>query len=199
MTSINEQHSAGFPDTYSELDDIALLDRWADGSKASGDELLQRHVQSLTRFFASRVPHAAEDLVQTTLLACVESRDRLRERTSFKSYLFGIARHQLCGYYRRRGIERNRQRFNTTSVYCPAVSPSTAAVRQNQDVALLSALRALPSSMQTLLMLKYWEDLSPEEIAEVLAIPTNAVHNRLHRAKRRLREALGAFEPAHAP
>jgi RNA polymerase sigma-70 factor (ECF subfamily) len=174
--------------------DFELLESWAEGDNGAGAMLFERYVETLQRFFAVRVPHASDDLVQATFLACVEGRERMRERRSFRAYLLGIARNQLYAFYRRQHTEREKGRFNTTSKYQPGNSPCTIAVKRKDDDVLLSALSKLPVSMQLILQLAYWDDLSASELAEALEIPVNAVHNRLHRAKQRLREALEAFE-----
>jgi RNA polymerase sigma-70 factor (ECF subfamily) len=181
------------PNTFG---DIELLERWAQGDNEAGAELFERYFRTLRRFFAERVPHAADDLVQTTLLSCIEGRSRLRDSSSFKAFLLAIARNQLYGFYRKQGTERDKQRFNTTSRFCIGESPSTLISKQDEDAFLRSVLRTLPESMQLILELAYWEDLSPVELAEVLDIPVNAVHSRLFRAKQRLREKLEAFEQA---
>jgi RNA polymerase sigma-70 factor (ECF subfamily) len=174
--------------------DVDLLERWAEGDNQAGAALLHKHVGPLQRFFAVRMAHASDDLVQATLLACVEGRSRLRERSSFRAYLMGIARNQLFTHHRKAGGERNKARLNTTSRYTPGGSPSTLLSRRNEDELVVAVLRTLPLSMQVVLQLAYWEDFSVLELAEALEIPANAVHGRLHRAKQRLRTALEAVE-----
>ena len=48
---------------------------WREGDAAAGDELLRRNFRPLLRFFRHEVPSGAEDLIQHTMLACVERRD----------------------------------------------------------------------------------------------------------------------------
>jgi len=177
-----------------EADDVELLERWAGGCRTAGGILLTRHGQVLLRFFATKVPEAADDLAQATLLACLENPAQLRDLHSFKSYLFGIARHLLYKHYRAKAMRRGKVRFNTTSIVDQGGSPITLVSRSSEDVNLMRALSTLPVEMRILLELTYWEDLPAAGVAGVLGVAENTVYSRLHRAKQRLKQALEQFE-----
>lgn len=169
--------------------DIELLDAWRGGDVRAGNALFGRYFAQLSRFFRNKADVGIEDLIQATFLACVEGRDRFREASSFRTYLFAIARHQLFRHYRRRAREVD---FSQTSVIDLGASPSGPLGRREETTALLRALRAIPLEYQIVLELTYWEDLKGPEIAEVLEIPANTVRGRLSRARAALRDALAA-------
>jgi RNA polymerase sigma factor (sigma-70 family) len=179
-----------------QLDDTQLLERWADGCSAAGGTLLARHGLALLRFFASKAPDAADDLTQATLLACLEKPDQLREKHSFRSYLFGIARHVLYQHYRSRGMRDVEARLNTTGVLDTGPSPSTLVARSSEEVNLKLALSTLPVEMRILLELTYWEELPAAGLADVFGVAENTIYSRLHRAKQRLKFALEQLEPS---
>jgi RNA polymerase sigma-70 factor (ECF subfamily) len=179
-----------------QQDDVALLEKWAGGCPASGSALFERYGTALNRFFVGKAPEVADDLTQATFLACLENPDRLRERHSFRSYMFGIARHLLYQHYRAGGMRRRKLRFNTTSVLDRGPSPSTLVGRSNEDVNLMRALDTLPMEMRILIELTYWEELPAAGLADVMGVPENTIYSRLHRAKQRLRTALEQLEPA---
>lgn len=175
--------------------DADLLDAWREGDERAGRELFDRHFASLFRFFRNKVPDAAEDLVQQTLLACVRGRDRFRGAASFRTYLFTIARNRLYTHIRDRG--RREQVFSpaTGSVADLALDgaadggaamPSQLIAASQEQRLLLTALRRLPLDMQVALELFYWEDLTVREIAEVVEAPEGTVKRRLQRARERL-------------
>lgn len=176
------------------VDDADLLARWASGCRTSGALLFERHGAALYRFFYTKAPEAAEDLTQATLLACLEKTEQLCIRHSFRSYMFGIARHMLYSHYRTGRTHRGKPTFNTTSVFDARPSPSTLLSRQNEDVALMRALATLPVEMRIVLELTYWEDMPSAGLAEVIGVAENTIHSRLHRAKQRLRLALERLE-----
>ena len=75
--------------------DFELLRRWREGDAEASNQLVARHYDSVRRFFEVRLTHAAEDLTQRTFLACIESLGKQQLHTSFRSYLFGVARNQM--------------------------------------------------------------------------------------------------------
>lgn len=179
----------------SARDDQELLRAWANGERDAGTELIERHYDVLARFFRNKAEQAAEDLIQTTFLSCLEAPDRFAGRSSFRTYLLSVARFTLYRHYRDGGVRRYRLKYNTSSAYHRGPSPASVAAQRSDDRNLLRALRMIPLDQQVLLELAYWEDLSSAELAEVLDLPLNTVYSRIHRAKRRLREALSVLEP----
>ncbi len=167
--------------------DLELLGAWRGGDVRAGNELFRRYFAQLSRFFRNKADSGIEDLIQTTFLACVEGRERFREASSFRTYLFAIARHQLYAHYRRRPRDID---FSQSSIVDLGASPSGPLGRREESTALLRALRAIPLEFQIVLELTYWEGLSGPEIAEVLEIPANTVRGRLSRARAALRDAL---------
>ena len=61
-----------------EPEDLALLHAWHRGDDGAAETLLQRHFDTLYRFFRSKLDGPIDDLIQSTLLACIEQRDRFR-------------------------------------------------------------------------------------------------------------------------
>ena len=172
-----------------EPDDLALFALWRGGDARAGSTLVRRHFDALHRFFSSKAQGQVEDLIQQTFMACVEARDAFRGESSFRAYLFGLARLQLFSYYRKTQRARTLD-FTSTSVRDLGMSP-TGVLAQREDERLLSlALHHVPVDQQIALELTYWEGLSASEVARVLGIPENTVYSRLRRAKGHLRRAL---------
>lgn len=169
--------------------DLELLDAWRGGDARAGGLLFRRYFAQLSRFFRNKADLGVEDLIQSTFLACVEGRDRFRETSSFRSYLFAIARHHLYAHYRR---QRRAVDFTQTSVVDLGASPSGPLSRRQETAALLRALRSIPLEFQIVLELTYWEGMKGPEIAEILEVPANTVRGRLSRARAALRQALEA-------
>jgi len=171
-------------------DDLDLLEKWRNGDGAAGQELFRRHTDTLYRFFQNKAAGGVEDLMQQTLLACLQSQSRFEQRSSFRSYLLGVARYQLFDYYRRNRVDAAHLEFNTVTVQDLGLSPSLQVVQACENRILLEALRRLPINFQIALELAYWEDLSGPELAEVLEVPLNTAYSRLRRAKQLLKEQL---------
>jgi RNA polymerase sigma-70 factor (ECF subfamily) len=174
-----------------EVDDLALLDRWRAGDKVAGEDLFKRHFDSLVAFFATKC-NDADELVQRTLLACVNAKDQFRAQSTFRTYLFAIARHELYQYLKRTRKDRERIDFEITSVAELVTTPATKLARHAEQRQMVDTLRRLPVEQQTLLELYYWEDLEVAQLAEVFELTPNAVRVRLHRARQALRDQLVA-------
>lgn len=180
-------------------DDAGLLEAWRAGDTEAGQRLFQRHFRRLYLFFSNKTSSDVSDLVQRTMLACVERRDRIANASAFRAYLLSIARRQLIRSYRQSHALRDEEVMEM-SVAALTASPSAALVRKRESRALLSALRSIPLDQQIVLELHYWEDLSMAQLAEVLDVPLGTAKSRLRRARERLTQRVSeieSLEPLH--
>jgi len=128
--------------------------------------------------------------VQTTLVACLKAKETFRAESSFRGYLFTVARHELYRYFR----ERKRAAlvdFAVSSVADLATTPGTRIARDQAHRRLLDALRTLPVEQQTLLELYYWEEMEVAQLAEIFESPPATIRTWLYRARQTLKEQLG--------
>jgi RNA polymerase sigma factor (sigma-70 family) len=166
--------------------DLELLDRWGKGERDAGALLLERHFDALYAFLRRRAIGSVDDLMQQTLLACVEGRARFRGEASFRTYLLQIARYQLYAHYRRTKTIRTADWPDfVESDRDP--SPTAKLVRKQDERLVLRALRKLPPIFQAVLKLNFFDGLTGPQIAEALSIPEATVRSRLRRALDRLR------------
>lgn len=179
----------------SELDDRALLTAWQSGDRARGNQLFARHVRSVSRFFRSKVPEAAEDLTQATFLALAEQR-ATPIASSFRGYLFGVARNQLLMHLRAK--QRAAARFDplVASARDLGAGPPRLVARQQQQQLLASALQALPIDYQVALELHYFEALPVGDIADALERPVGTIKSLLSRGRDLLRDQLAELAPS---
>ena len=182
---------SGARDTVRRVDpDAELVARWRAGEQAAGEALFTRHFDALYRFFATKCDDAS-DLTQATFLAVVRARDQYAARSSFRTYLFSIARNELYDHL------RGRQRAKlfdpeVSSVVDLVTTPGTRVDRGRDHRRLCDALRALPVEQQTLLELHYWEGLDAAGLAEVFDAQPATIRVRLHRARLALKAQLDA-------
>lgn len=170
--------------------DLELLQGWRDGDVAAGDLLLGRHFTALHRFFANKVAGAADDLTQRTLLGCVEHHERFRGESSFRTYLFAIARNQLLAYLRRASNRQEHDELSQLTLQALGTSPSSALARNERELQLDLALTQLPLEQQLALELAYRYELTGPQIATVLEIEANTVRSRLARGRSALHKIL---------
>jgi RNA polymerase sigma factor (sigma-70 family) len=171
--------------------DELLFAAWRDGDRRAGEQLIERHFDSVERFFRTKAGDAAEDLTQRTFLVCVENGASYRADGSFRAYLFGIARRILLEHIRGR-IKHGAPPpdFSHSGIADLAPGVSTLAEYRADQRLLVAALQRLPVDLQVLVELYYWEELGVEELAAVLEVPGGTVKSRLHRARTLLVEAM---------
>jgi RNA polymerase sigma-70 factor (ECF subfamily) len=187
----------GSGDVADDVDDMTLFDRWRDGDAAAGHTLFERHFDSIYRFFETKFDAEADELVQSTFLACVRARDQFRKQSSFRTYLFTIARHELYRVLKTRRRDLERIDFDASSIAELVTTPNTKIARNRDQQRLLAALRKLSVEQQTLLELHYWEGLDANELAETFEVENATIRTRLHRARKALRDKIeGMEEPA---
>ncbi len=171
--------------------DLGLLARWREGDRAAGEALFERHFESLYRFFRNKCQGPdCDELVQATLLACLDAQQQFRGHANFRTFLFGIARNKLYRYYRDRKRDDGLA-LSVTSVADLITTPGTVLARDQAHRTLLAALRELPVEQQTLLELHYWEEMDTVELAVVFEVPAATIRTWLFRARGKLRELLG--------
>ncbi|HEY5920753.1 MAG TPA: sigma-70 family RNA polymerase sigma factor [Kofleriaceae bacterium] len=174
--------------------DFALLARWRSGDRSAGEELFTRQFDHLYRFFASKCDADTDELVQATLVACLHAKQQFRAESTFRAYMFTVARHELYRHLRERRRDVERLDFSITSIADLATTPGTRIARDQAHRQLLDALRKLPVEQQTLLELYYWEDLDVATLGTIFEAPPTTIRTWLYRARQQLKERLAAEE-----
>jgi RNA polymerase sigma factor (sigma-70 family) len=153
------------------------------------------HRSTVYRYVRFRVAtrEAAEDVTSEVFLKALRSFARYdASRASPRTWLLRIARNAVTDHLR---ALRRKGSLHVTLDRVPDLvageeSPEVRVLREERVQAVLNATRTLRSGDQEILSLRYGSGLSNQEIAEAMGISQNAVAVRLHRALKRLREAV---------
>jgi RNA polymerase sigma-70 factor (ECF subfamily) len=147
----------------------------------------------------TRDPGRAEDLVQETYLRALRGADGFNlEEFGIRPWLLRIM-HNLHSNNRQRDKRQPRavddeQITQTSDPHVPMPdNQDTAALFQNMDERLVSAMEELPREYEQVMLLWAVEDLSYKEISAILDVPIGTVMSRLHRARQRLANQLQDF------
>jgi len=154
------------------------------GSRGAFDTLFGRYREPIWRFFRRRTADAAraEELAQDTFVAVLEGAARYQQRGSFRSYLFGAAYNVLLA-------DRRRAAFRATEPL-DADPGDMRGADPDAGIWVRQALSSLDEDDSEMLMLREYEQLSYQEIADVRGTPINTVRSQLFRARAALRAAL---------
>jgi RNA polymerase sigma factor (sigma-70 family) len=159
--------------------------------------MFQRHAAQLLRYASGRVgEQVAEDLVAQAFLTAYEQRDRYDPgRGDLLAWLYGICTNLIRRHRRdeRRNL-RALQRLSPSSTEGSATdAPSAERVDAQRAVARIAGVLArLPRRQRDVLLLYAIAQLDYQQIAVALQIPLGSVQSSLHRARAKVRLALGA-------
>lgn len=157
---------------------------------------LEEHFSSLYNFtrWLTGGSEEAEDIVHDALLRAMAHWDQYTPGTSMKSWLFTITRRTFLNRLRRANIEVTSSEYpEKEELLPPQPNPKrlpAGLVRRDIDAALAS----LPEEQRSLILLADVEELSLQEIADIMEIPLGTVKSRLWRVRRRLRDKLIDYE-----
>lgn len=192
-------------DAHEQRRDAELLRQSAAGNGKAFHALVDRHADRLYRLAVSLVGNAADadDVLQEALAGAYRGSSGFEGRASVKTWLTRILVMQATKWRRERtrrgGITGHSIDENVLSN--PAAGDASFAslhggaglVESRIDVQ--AALRRLSAEHRDVVVLREFEHLSYEQIAQVLDVPRGTVESRLHRARAELKELLKAYLP----
>lgn len=161
------------------------------------DRLIERYQHRLLRYlvFLTGNRELSEDIFQETWIRVMERGKQYNGKAKFDTWLFAIARHLVIDWSRKKtatSLEALQEQFGNENAFDPpssAPSPFDAVTTRENRESVQSALARLDSLHREVLVLRFHEELSLEEIAAVTDAPLSTVKSRLYRG-------LAALKPA---
>jgi len=182
-------------------DDYALVLLARNGDPQAFGQLVARHERAMLAvaraYFASAAD--AEDAVQDAFVKAFRSLGQLEEGGRFGGWLMRITVNTCLDTLRSKSHAVSLADFATSVPLRPRLgqmhlTPSTLASRSERSGLLRAAIGRLPEDQRVVVMLRYGGDMSYEQMADYLDVPSSTVEGRLRRAKRALKELLGGLE-----
>ncbi len=167
--------------------EAGLIEAARGGSSAAFSRLVAMHQQAL-RSFVARICNnrdLADDLAQETFVAAWSGLRHFQGRSSFRSWLCGIAYRKALSHTR--SALRTQRREAEGYRHGP---PEDAAVRLDDQLDLTAALRRLPPEQRAALALCYGASFSHAEAAAALGLPLGTVKSHVSRGRVRMLELL---------
>ncbi|MEY2432401.1 MAG: hypothetical protein QOC92_2126 [Acidimicrobiaceae bacterium] len=128
----------------------------------------------------------AEDLAQEAFVRLAMSWHRVRDPNLASSYLRSIAFNLARSEFRRAEVA---QRHRATVASVP--SAEVDALLNESERAMVAVLRVLPDRQRECLVLRYYADLEPRQIASTLGLSVNSVKTHVRRGLEALRDSMG--------
>ena len=185
------------------MTDEELVQRHLLGDEAAFPELVQRHIRSIYNlaYRSTGDGMEAENIAQETFARAYGALARWQPGAPFKPWLLTIALNLCRNWARRAGREQPIAQPHPSDedeagedpldrVADPGPDPLEALLAAEATEALERAVQSLPLAYRQVIVLRYVEGLSYEELAQTLGLPLNTVRTHLLRAKERLRRML---------
>ena len=188
------------PDSNPRAEEAELVARLRQGNTAALEQLYLRYVDrlySLVFHQVGRSKHVAEDIVQETFLAALNSAGKFRGQSSVYTWLCSIAYHKIADFHRRQGREakRGKQPLSIDAMDIERIrdseltAPSMVESEETRQVVEQALLR-LPLHYRQVLIFKYVEEMPVLEISQVMHRSSKSVEGLLTRAKESLQASL---------
>lgn len=185
-----------------EHTDQVLVERAQRGDKSAFGELVVRYekrIYELAYGFA-RQREDAWDLVQEVFMRAYRGLSRFRNESSFYTWLYCIAQHTCTDYVRKQTRQKRVLRFvdlfsGDVPLVCPRKHERPDSQLERSELAdeIRQAVAQLPPQQQRVFVLRHYEGLALQEIADVMGIRIGSVKAHLFNATHRMRKLLTTY------
>ena len=195
MNEIKENEKV-IPQTILTLnDDFSLIKRFIEGDESVFKELVNRHKEKVRNliFVTLNSPDMIDDLSQEVFISVFKKLDRFRFESQFTTWLYRITINKCRDHLRRVKI---RSILSPLSASEAELSYSSTDVHDENEIQEIvrNGVAQLPEKLKTPLILKDFEGLSYQEIAETLGTEVGTVKSRIFRAREGLKKILQPYK-----
>lgn len=179
-------------------DDAALWNAFRQGDSVAFEQIYRLYSAVLISYGKRLCTDhdRVRDAVQDVFVEIHQRRATLRDLDTIKFYLFRVLRNRLLGLQKADPFFR-AESLDVEASDLLSLPFETALIDQETDLdratRLRRAITGLPARQREALTLAFFHDFSNEEIAELMSINRQSVHNHLNRALTALREAFGGM------
>jgi len=191
-------------DKQEKVSDSQLVARVQKGDKQAFDLLVLKHQYKVHAIISRYIKDFDEvnDVVQEAFIKAYRALENFRGESAFYTWLYRIAVNTAKNYL----VSRNRRPPSldidaTSSQYSEENSqlqdhdsPENILYKDELESIISNAIKELPEDLRTALMLREFEDLSYEQISDIMDCPVGTVRSRIFRAREALEEKISKLE-----
>lgn len=172
--------------------DLQLISEALRGNTSAFDELFARYESQIRSMLAQRCLSRddAKDILQETFIRAYLNLEKFQPQYAFGQWIHTIARNLFIDYTRRRKgdyIEIESGHYETP---CLAPNPEECVISKQNSRKLEQVLTTMPENYRIIIELRFFRELSYEEISEKLNMPMGTVKTQIHRARERFLKEL---------
>lgn len=172
---------------YIVADDRRLVELVLEGDNTAFEYLFNRYREAIHRLFVQRLGGAsdADDLLQETFIKVFINIHRYSTQYTFGQWVYTIARNTLIDFVRRRQDDLSIDSYFSAPA-SSAPTPEESVINLQQRTQIEHYLDRLTPRYRTLIVMRFFDAYSYEEIAEKLGIPMGTVKTQIHRAREQM-------------
>ena len=170
------------------------------------EEIVKRNQENIyaSFYYLSNNCEDILDLTQEALLKMARNIKKLKDATKFKAWLNQIVTRLFYDYIRSKNRklktvpidkkdDEEQDRFNVADVPCKECTPEQSSLNSELNCIIERSIHKLPDSFRLAIVLREFQGLSYEEIAEITNTNVGIVKSRIARARNKLQEELKAY------
>lgn len=172
---------------YIVADDRRLVELALEGDDTAFEYLFNRYRDAIHRLFVQRLggANAADDLLQETFIKVYINLHRYRGDYTFGQWVYTIARNTFIDFIRRRQDDLSiDERFSAPASSAP--TPEESVINLQQRSQIEHYLSLLTPRYRQLIIMRFFDEYSYEEIAVKLELPLGTVKTQIHRAREKM-------------
>jgi RNA polymerase sigma-70 factor (ECF subfamily) len=173
--------------------DFLLVESAKEGSQKAYAELMQRYKDSIYFMVLKMVNNKddAMDITVTTFAKAFENLEKYRPDYAFSTWLFRIATNGSIDFIRKKKLQTTSIDFvskenednRAFEIKSDVLNPEETSIKKQQTEQLKEIIEKLPPRYKTLIILRYYDELSYEEISQQLDLPLGTVKAQLFRGR----------------
>lgn len=170
-------------------EDLKWVRQVLSGDKQAYANIINKYKNSLyaTILRMTKNPQDAQDLVQEAFIKVYHQLGKFEQKGSFSSWLYRVAINHCMDEFRKKRYTMVEVNENTV---VNGNHPEIVFLKKEKNRQLERLIATLPEDERMIILLRYVNELSYIEIAELLDIPLSTVRNKIFRSKKKLRETV---------
>lgn len=161
------------------------------GDKQAYAHIINKYKNQLyaTILRMTKNPQDAQDLVQEAFIKVYRNLDKYDASGSFSGWLYRVAINHCMDEFRKKRHSMTHIEVDEEKVVNPN-HPELVFLKKEKSRQLERLISTLPEDERLIILLRYVNEISYEEIGEMLDVPISTVRNKLHRGKKKMRETV---------
>jgi RNA polymerase sigma-70 factor, ECF subfamily len=191
-----------FSKNYKRETDESLMQMLGKGDKSAFNELYSRYASALSSYFCRRLKYDKEkgaDFMHDLFAKIIERPEMFDPTRTFKTWLYSIANNMCINEYKKMAVRANTQNgLDSSYAVTSHESPISELLHQkNFGSALKEALEEMDDKHSEIFELRFFQELSIKEIAEVMELNEGTVKSRIFYSIKKLALDLQVFDPKY--